>query len=351
VSKANGTMRAVQLVGWERPPEIVETARPAPGPGEVLLQVDATGLCHSDLHLMEWPEGTLPYELPFTLGHESTGTVAALGPGASGVAVGERVLVYGPWGCATCWQCSQGHESLCEHAAERRAHGAGLGRNGGLADFMVVPSARYLVPIGDLDPVEAAPLTDAALTPYHAIKRSAHQLRPNACVVVIGVGGLGHIAIQLLRALTGVRIVAVDLREDALALARDGGAHAAVSGQGLDPADLRQEAGGAGAGLVLDFVGSDATLALAAGVAAQGGDIAIVGIAGGTLPAGFGQIPLECSVAIPNWGTLPELIEVVALARSGAIRAEVERVALDDTLDAYRRLDRGEVVGRAVVVP
>jgi propanol-preferring alcohol dehydrogenase len=344
-------MRAVQLVGWQREAELVETARPAPGPGEVLLQIHATGLCHSDLHLMEWPEGTLPYDLPFTLGHESAGTVAELGPGASGVAVGDRVLVYGPWGCTTCWSCSQGKENLCEHTAERRAHGAGLGRNGGLADFMVVPSSRYLVPIGGLDPVEAAPLTDAALTPYHAIKRSSQQLRPNATAVVIGVGGLGHIAIQILRALTGVRVVAVDLRDEALALALDSGAHSAVDGRSLDPADLREEIAGAGAALVLDFVGTDATLELAAGVAGQGGDIAIVGIAGGTLPAGFGRIPLECSIAIPNWGTLPELIEVVALAQSGAIHAEVERVPLDATLDAYRRLERGEVVGRAVVVP
>jgi propanol-preferring alcohol dehydrogenase len=344
-------MRAVRLLEWGREAQLIEIPAPSPGPGEVLLGIDATGLCHSDLHVMEWPEGTLPYDLPFTLGHECAGTVAALGPGAAGVSVGDRVLVYGPWGCATCWSCTRGEENLCENVAERRAHGAGLGRDGGLAELMVVPSVRYLVPIGDLAPAEAAPLTDAALTPYHAIKRSGHAARPDASVVVIGVGGLGHIAIQLLRVLTSARIVAVDLRDEALALARESGAHAVVPGRDLHAAALREEAGRNGATLVLDFVGTDATLALAAGAAAQGGAIAIVGIAGGRLPVGFGAVPLECSVEIPNWGTLPELTEVVALARTGAIHVEVERVALDDTMDAYRRLDRGEVVGRAVVVP
>src|SRR3954452_20764524 len=248
-------MHAVRFMRWQSAPELVEIATPEPGPGEVLLEVDAAGLCHSDLHIMEWPEGTLPYTLPFTLGHETAGTVAALGPKATGVSVGDRVLVYSRWGCGSCWHRRQGMEDVCERsAAELGGHGGGVGRDGGLADYMVVPSVRYLVPLEDLDPVPAAPLSDAALTPYHAIKRCLPQLRPNGSAVVIGVGGIGHMAVQILRALSALRIVAVDLREDALRLAREAGSDVTLPASGLTPAALRTEVGGTGATLVMDSV-------------------------------------------------------------------------------------------------
>lgn len=345
-------MQAVRQLRWQTEAELVEADVPEPGPGAVLLKVDAAGLCHTDLHLMEWPEGTLPYDLPFTLGHETAGTVAALGPGASGVTVGDRVLVHARWGCGTCWHCLQGQDNVCERpASELRAHGAGLGRDGGLAEYMVVPSVRHLVPIGDLDPVFAAPLSDAGLTPYHAIKRYLHQLRPNASAVVIGVGGLGHMAVQILRAISSVRVVAVDMREEALQLARDAGAHAVLEASDLTAGDLREETGQAGATLVLDCVAADATLSLAAGVVAQGGAISYVGRGGGTLPVAAYSLPFDCSVTVTTWGSVPELAEVVALARSGAIHTEVERFGLDGAVEAYHRLHRGEVLGRAVVVP
>jgi alcohol dehydrogenase, propanol-preferring len=345
-------MRAVRFTRWQNPPELVEIRTPAPGPGEVLLEVDAAGLCHSDLHIMEWPEGALPYTLPFTLGHETAGTVAALGPKATGVAVGDRVLVFSRWGCGACWHCRQGMENVCERSsAELGGHGGGVGRDGGLADYMVVPSVRYLVPLGELDPVSAAPLTDAALTPYHAIKRCLPQLRPNGSAVVIGVGGIGHMAIQILRALSSLRIVAVDMREDALRLARDAGADAALPAAGLTAAELRAEVGAAGATLVLDCVAADGTLELAAGVVAQGGSLCYVGRAGGTLPVSPATLPFETTVFIPTWGTPAELLEVVALARAGAIHTEVERLTLEGAIEGYERLRRGEIVGRAVVTP
>jgi propanol-preferring alcohol dehydrogenase len=318
----------------------------------MLLEVDAAGLCHSDLHIMEWPEGTLPYTLPFTLGHETAGTVAALGPKTTGVAVGDRVLVYSRWGCGACWHCRQGMENVCERsAAELGGHGGGVGRDGGLADYMVVPSVRYLVPLGDLDPVSAAPLTDAGLTPYHAIKRCLPQLRPNGTAVVIGVGGIGHMAVQILRALSTVRIIAIDMREQSLRLAREAGADLALPASGLTPAELRAEVGGPGATVVLDCVAADATLELAAAAVAAGGTLCYVGRGGGTLKVAPGQLPFETTVMIPTWGTPAELLEVVALARAGALHTEVERFTLDQAVGAYERLSRGEVVGRAVVTP
>jgi propanol-preferring alcohol dehydrogenase len=341
-------VKAVQLVRWQAEPELREVAVPEPGPSEVLVKVDAAGLCHSDLHVIDWPEGTLPWTLPFTLGHETAGTVAAVGRGVSAFEEGDAVLVYGPWGCGTCSHCVRGAENLCTH---RRAGGCGLGFDGGLADYVLVPSPRLLVPIGDLDPVRAAPLTDAALTSYHAIKRELPRLLPGSTAVVTGVGGLGHVAVQLLRELSPARIVAIDVREESRAVARRAGADVVLDPTELAPGDVREATGGEGAILVLDFVGSDDTLRTAAGALAIGGHVSIVGLAGGTFPMAFGTLPLEWTAGKPSWGTLPELHEVVALARAGAIEIEVEPLPLDDAVDGYRRLRNGEILGRAVVVP
>lgn len=346
-------MRAVRLTSWQSDPELVELPAPAPAAGEVLVEVEAAGLCHSDLHLMhDWPEGVLPYQLPFTLGHENAGTVVALGPGAGGVEVGERVVVHSRWGCGRCRFCLQGMDNVCQTpVGELGFHGGGAGRDGGLAKLMVVPSSRYLVPIGDLDAAAAAPLTDAGLTPYHAIQRSRHQLRPDGGVVVIGVGGIGHVAVQILRALSEVPVVAIDAREEPLRLALASGASAALPAAEASAERVREELGGRGATLVLDCVAIDSTLALAASVLAPGGDLSYVGRGGGTLPVAPGKVPFEASVIVPTWGSLAELVEVVALARAGAIRIEVERLTLDQAIEGYRRLERGEIVGRAVVDP
>jgi propanol-preferring alcohol dehydrogenase len=343
-------MRAIRLQRWQHEPELVDIPVPEPGPGQVLLEVEGAGLCHSDLHLSEWPAEAVPFELPFTLGHETAGRVAALGPGTDGVREGTRVLVHSRWGCGRCVPCLQGMDNACRcPVTELPGFGGGVGCDGGLAEYMLVPSARYLVPIDDLDPVLAAPLSDAALTPYHAIKRAAHQLQPGRTVVVIGVGGLGHMAVQLLGVLSPVRVVAIDPRAQAREMALAAGADAALDAEGLAPAELREHTGAAGASLVLDFVASDATLALAAGTVAVGGEIAYVGRGGGSLPVAPGRLPFECSVSLPSWGTVPELVEVVALARTGAISVEVERLRLEDAVEGYRRLRQGTIRGRAVV--
>jgi propanol-preferring alcohol dehydrogenase len=347
---ARDTMRAVQLVAWQQPAEVREVPKPVPGPGQVLLRVRAAGLCHSDLHLMHWPAGTVPYQLPFTLGHEVVGTVDELGPGAEGIEVGETVLVYGPWGCGRCPHCSLGEEHLCERKDLRRGTGCGIGRDGGLAEYVVLPSPRVSVPLGVLDPVAAAPVADAALTPYHAVKRALREVPPGSTAVVIGVGGLGHVAVQLLRALNGGRVIAIDRRQEALDVALAGGADVALQADGLTADDVRAAAGGP-AELVMDFVGVDATLALAAASVAPGGHLSVIGVGGGTLPFRFGVIPFETTVVFSNWGTIAELSEVVDLARAGVIHIEVERVRLDEVPAAYDRLEAGDVRGRVVAVP
>jgi propanol-preferring alcohol dehydrogenase len=298
---------------------------------------------------MHWPAGSLPYELPFTLGHEVAGTVAALGAGADGLEVGAPVLVYGPWGCGRCRACSVGAEHLCD--GNVAARGAGLGRDGGLAEYMVVPSPRLTVPLDGLDPVAAAPLADAALTPYHAIRRALHLLRPGTSAVVIGVGGLGHVAVQLLKALSPARIVAIDRRDEALELATGSGADVVLQATGLAAPELQRAAGRRGAALVVDCVGSDETLALAAGAVRPGGQVAIIGLAGGTFPMRFGAVALETPVTFSSWGTREELVDVVELARAGAIELEVELVPLAAVPAAYERLAAAGCRGRVVAVP
>ncbi len=190
---------------------------------------------------MSSPPGVYPYALPFTLGHETAGRVAALGSAASGVAEGDPVVVYSRWGCGSCWQCANGRDNACART-QRGPHGAGLGRNGGLADYLLVPSARYLVPAPGLDPVHAAPLTDAALTSYHAVKLSLAQLRPGSSALVLGVGGLGHLAVQILKAISSARVLAVDVRA-VRAGARSRGRSRRGSRRGR--ADARRYPGGA----------------------------------------------------------------------------------------------------------
>ncbi|WP_030212211.1 NAD(P)-dependent alcohol dehydrogenase [Streptomyces bikiniensis] len=344
-------MKALQYRTVGAPPEVVTVPDPEPGPGQVLLRVTAAGVCHSDIAVMSRPADQLPFPLPLTLGHEGVGTVEALGAGAEGFAVGDAVAVYGPWGCGACFMCAQGKENYCLRADELGIRPPGLGAPGAIAEYMVVDSPRHLVPLGGLDPVRAAPLTDAGLTPYHAVKRSLPKLVPGSTAVVIGTGGLGHVAIQLLRAMTAARVVALDVTEEKLALARAVGAHEAVLSDASAAAEVRELTGGRGAEVVLDFVGAPPTVSSAGAMAAAEGDVTIVGLGGGALPVGFGSPAYEVSVASPYWGTRAELIEVLDLARTGAVDVHVETYALDDAPKAYERLHEGRVDGRAVILP
>jgi alcohol dehydrogenase, propanol-preferring len=344
-------MKAYQLTAWQTPPQLREVEVPEPGPGEVLLKVGGAGACHSDLHLMEWPEGLMDFELPFTLGHENAGWVEALGAGVNGLEVGEPVAVYGPWGCGRCRACRCSAENYCERQAEIGAFGGGLGRDGGMAEYMLVPHPRLLLPLGDLDPRDAAPLSDAALTPYHAVKRSLDLLVPGSAAVVIGVGGLGHMAVQILRALSPARVIAVDTSDEKLRLALEVGAEEAVMAGEKAARAINEATEGRGAELVVDMVGSDDTLALSAQIVRFESHLTVVGLAGGTFQFGFGALPFECQLTIPYWGSAVELIEVLDLARAGKIRSHIERFPLDRVEAAYQKMRNGNLDGRAVICP
>ncbi|MFC9786981.1 NAD(P)-dependent alcohol dehydrogenase [Rhodococcus sp. NPDC127528] len=346
-------MKAIQYTTIGAEPELREIEKPTPGPGQVLLKVTAAGVCHSDDFIMSLPAEQYVYGLPLTLGHEGAGTVVELGVGAVGIDVGTNVVVYGPWGCGTCWQCAQGMENYCPRAAELGIRPPGLGAPGALAEYMVVDSPRHLVPIGDLDPVATVPLTDAGLTPYHAIKRSLDKLRGGSTAVVIGSGGLGHVAIELLRHLSPARVVALDVNEEKLEFARSVGAHEAVLSDPSAIDKVRAITGPGGAALVLDFVGYQPTIDIAMGVAGTASDVTIVGLGDGRAHArvGFGQTPFEASVTSPYWGSRGELIELIDLAHQGVFDIAVEKFSLENGVEAYRRLAAGTLRGRAVVVP
>ncbi len=347
-------MKAVQYRTFGGSPEVVEIDRPVPGPGQVLLKVTAAGLCHSDVFVMSIPEeqyflGTLP----LTLGHEGVGTVVELGAGVSSVAIGQNVAVYGPWGCGVCHQCAQGHENYCERAAALAILAPGLGAPGAMAEYMIVDNARHLVDIGDLDPAIAAPLTDAALTPYHAIKASLPKLGAGTTTVVLGAGGLGHLGIQILRELSGARIIALDVDESKLQLARESGAHETLLSS--DPevvAKVRELTKGRMAEGVFDFAGFQESLDVARQVVGVGGDFKIVGLGmgGATIPVGFFATPYEAHVATTYWGYREELFEVIEMAQAGRLDVHVERFSIDQAPEAYERLHHGTLDGRAVIV-
>lgn len=348
-------MRALRLPGWKSEPVMVDVAEPVPGPGEVVVKIGGAGACHSDLHLMhDFDGGRLRWGPPFTLGHENAGWVHQLGEGAAGLEVGQPVAVYGAWGCGRCERCRLGVETYCEDPAHAPVPGGGggLGLDGGMAEFLLVPSPRHLVPLPEgLDPVHAAPLTDAGLTSHHAIRRSWPKLAPGSTALVIGAGGLGHVAIEILKATTAARVIAVDARTEALQLAEEVGADRVVPAGEAAAAEIRSLTRGRGADVTLDFVGADSTLALAAEATRVLGDLSIVGLARGTLPVSFFSVPYEVSIQTTYWGSRPELVEVLDLAGRGLLRPRIVEFPLDQAASAYRQLAEGALHGRAVIVP
>lgn len=346
-------MKAVRFIAAGQPPVVEDVPIPQPGPGEVLIKIGGAGVCHSDLHVLDHGAVGARPGVSFTLGHENAGWIAQLGAGVEGWQVGEAVAVYGFWGCGRCHACQLSMESYCENAEDLPNNGGGIGTDGGMAEYMLVPSTRLLVPLGDLQPHQAAPLTDAGLTPYHAIKRALHLLTPNATAVVIGVGGLGHMAVQLLRVLTGARIVAVDVDDRKLEHAQQLGADLVVNSRDASAAvaAINAFSGRRRAALVLDFVGVQATLDLAVQIVGRNSHLTVVGVGGGIIALSQMTLPFGCSVSTPLWGSRAELMEVIALAQSGRIHVDAACFSIEEGPRVLQDLREGRVIGRGVLVP
>jgi alcohol dehydrogenase, propanol-preferring len=319
---------------------------PEPRGREVRIRVAGCGVCHTDLHIARGEMTRVT--LPITLGHEVSGWIDASGPDAgpdleaAGLRIGDPVLVFGGWGCGECRECRSGNEQRC---LEGRSPGFQV--DGGYAEAMLVPEARHLVPLGRLDPVHAAPLADAGLTPYRAVRRAGPWLQPGARALIIGFGGLGQFALQYLRRQSGVRVTVRDLNPDKLALAGRMGADASVE---ADAQELTEEPDSQ-QDVVIDFVGSDETLVDAARRLAPGGLLMIVGEGGGKLRFGFDASAVESSVATSGWGSAEDLRHVVALAADQTLTWDVELMPLADAAVAHERLAAGQVRGRIVLVP
>ncbi len=342
-------MRAARLHGYGQPLQIDDIPTPAPGPGQVLVAVRGAGFCHSDIHVIDGDIRILP-KMPLVLGHENAGVVADVGPDVHGVRQGDAAAVFGGWGCGRCTLCITGHEQLCE-----TPQWAGLStHDGGYAEFLLVPHERYLVPLASLSPVQAAPLTDAALTPYRAIKKASAFLEPDHHVLVIGLGGLGQYGVKLLTILTGCPIIVVDVSDAKRQLAREMGAAHVIDGKSPDAAaEIRELTKGRGVSASFDFVGSDATLDLAVRTTRALGKVTQIGLAGGSArlkPLDNSHFEVQYEATL--WGTIKELREVIALAESGRLTSIALEVApLDCINDVYRRLKQGEIAGRAVIAP
>jgi len=318
---------------------------PEPRGDAILVRVAGCGVCRSDVHILDG-EFRDQVRLPVTMGHEIAGRVAALGPHASGIELDEPVAVMVGWGCGYCFECVSGREQRCPNGDE-----AGSTRDGGFAEYVVVPHRRYVVGLEELDPVEATPLGCAALSAYAAVKRVRPFLAGGSTLVIIGAGGLGQHAIQLATALTGARVIAVDVRESALQRAAELGADQRVLAGGQAARAISELTKGGGAQAVIDFVGSDDSLALAVSAIARGGVLALLGLAGGAVRFGFLDVPPEAVLTTVVAGTIADLHEVVRMARSGQVRSKITRYPLPAIEEALTDLRAGRVEGRAVVTP
>ena len=346
-------MRCYCVTHHGQPLSLMEQPMPEPSGTEVLLKVRAAGLCHSDIHLWEGHYdlgqgkklqlSDRGIKLPLVMSHEIVGEVVS---GAAEV-TGNPVLVH-PWiGCGTCAACLRDEENLCI-----QSRFLGVMRPGGFADFCLVPHPRYLVEIDGLDPAEAAPLACAGVTTYSALKKFGSRIH-DAPVVIIGAGGLGLMAIAVLKSLGGKGAVVVDLDPAKREAAMAAGALAAVDAKAADAAQQIMALTDGGARAVLDLVGATATVTLGLAASARGGHIVIVGLMGGDITVSLPVIPMRPLTIQGSYvGTLAELRELVALVKATHMPAvPLTRRPLSEVNAALQDLAAGRSIGRNILIP
>ncbi|CAJ2512048.1 Uu.00g076730.m01.CDS01 [Anthostomella pinea] len=331
-------MEAFKLVQWGAPGQYVDVPKPQPGPGEVLIRMKAAGLCHTDLDMVDSQPGSEPFansfDAGYILGHENAGYVAELGSSVTDLVVGEAVV----------------HCEAFRRGAICMTRGCGL--DGGLAEFLVVPRTEA-ISIVDGDPVVYAPLTDAAVTAYHAIQNVVQRLKPGTSAALIGIGGLGTYGVQFIKLMTAARVFAVDNAEGRLKVARDVGADETVrfEDDGKRASEqIMSLTKSRGVDAIVDFVGTAETLKLAAAVSRPRGRVVLLGMQGGTLGVSWGLLATSCEFAISLGSTRQDLREVCALVKQGKLRVDVQEFSFDNVQKAYDQLRAGSLVGRAVVV-
>jgi NAD+-dependent secondary alcohol dehydrogenase Adh1 len=337
-------MRAVRFSDYDRGPQVEEVAEPEiVGLWDVIVRIGGAGLCRTDLHIIA---GQMGAPLPITLGHENAGWVTAVGPGVEHLAVGDAVIAHPRITCGFCIPCRLGNDMGCTNSKF-----PGVSADGGMAELLKT-SARALVKLPDgLEPADVAAQADAGLTAYHAVKKALPHLMPGSTVVVIGAGGVGHIGIQCLKAMSAARVIVVDPRESSLGLARQLGADETVRSDGSQVERVKELTDGLGAPVVIDFVGEGGAERDAQAILGPGGIHYVVGY-GGTL-----EVPTVNFVASEKGalgcqvGTYVDLVELMQLSVDGRVALHNRRYPLDAVADAIADMQAGRLEGRAVLVP
>lgn len=342
------TMRAVQVVGYHKNLEMTEVVMPeAKGPWDVVVRIGGAGVCRTDLHILEgqWAEKS-QVQLPYTIGHENAGWVHSVGSAVTNVTEGDKVILHPLITCGLCRACRSGDDVHCENNQF-----PGISHNGGYAEY-ILTSARSVVKIDDaLEPSDIAALADAGLTAYHAAAKAARRLTPRDKCVVIGAGGLGHIGIQVLKALSPAEIIVVDRNPDAIKLALTIGADHGVVADGTQIAQVQELTHGFGAEVLVDFVGEGGATGEGVQMLRQAGDYHVVGYGENIDVPTIDIVSAEINFIGNLVGSYNDLCDLMALAARGAVTLHTQKYGLDDFQSAISDLDAGRVRGRAILIP
>ncbi|WP_407442795.1 NAD(P)-dependent alcohol dehydrogenase [Rhodococcus sp. (in: high G+C Gram-positive bacteria)] len=341
-------MKAVQVVGYHTKLQITEIPEPElEGPFDVIVRIGGAGVCRTDIHILEgqWAEKS-GVELPYTIGHENAGWVHAVGEAVTNVAVGDKVILHPLITCGQCRACRSGDDVHCENSAF-----PGIDTNGGYAEFLRT-TARSVVRIDDsLEPADVAALADAGLTAYHAVAKAARVLRPGDTCVMIGAGGLGHIGIQVLKAISAATLVVVDRNPDAVKLAAEIGADHAIVADGTHVQQVLDLTGGNGAEAVVDFVGEGGATEEGVAMLRRAGSYYVVGYGENIDVPTIDIISTEINFIGNLVGSYNDLQDLMVLAAQGKVGLHTTKYPLGDFQRAIDDLDAGRVRGRAILVP
>jgi NAD+-dependent secondary alcohol dehydrogenase Adh1 len=341
-------VKAVRVTGYHRKLELTEVPKPeVTGPHDVVVKIGGAGVCRTDLHILEgqWAEKS-QVVLPYTIGHENAGWVEAVGDAVTNVAVGDKVILHPLVTCGLCRACRFGDDVHCENNSF-----PGIDSDGGYAEYLRT-TARSCVKIDEsLEPADVAALADAGLTAYHAVAKAARRLHPGDRLVMIGAGGLGHIGIQVAKALTPAELVVIDRNPDALKLAESIGADRGVLADGDQVAQILELTGGHGAEVVVDFVGENGSTKEGIAMTRRGGDYSVVGYGENIDVPTIDLVSTEVNIVGNLVGSYNDLVELMALAAAGRVTLHTQKYGLDDFQSAVEDLDNGRVRGRAILIP
>ena len=335
-------MKAARIHWPGKPFQIDEVPTPQVKGGQTLIKVVASYVCSSDIDLVKRERSWA--KMPMIPGHNVTGIIEDIGPDVTGFKKGDVVAVYGAWGCGVCHLCRQGDEQLCDPKKW-----VGFGVDGGYAEYLLVPEQRHLIKIDELDPFEVSPLLDAGLTAYRAIKQNLALLYPGASIAVLGVGNIGYYAVQIAKVLNPeAKVTAVDILQERLSLAVKLGSDYQVEAGSKAAKKLREiSAPGGGVQVIIDTVGSNKTLEMAAQIAGKRSSIAIVGLAQGSIP----RLPAECRISNSIWGTYNEMRELLSMYSNRKIKCMIKRFPLDSINDVFQLIETKQLQEQAVITP